>query len=270
MPVRRRSCPCSPRWSRRPSPSAAAVARPRRRRTSTLQRPVLQLECPDLRMAPPGDLRVRKVGKVLRLLATNHIVNVGAGALELRAEHTSKATRDGYRFASAYQVIRNRRGAPVFFPEAGYVYWKAIPGQGHYWKYWRAARFELWTLNPDGTRAAHDPHGPEALLLLPRPQARAHVRALAQAPRLPGLQPELRPQGAAPRRLPRLGRHLPVDLPRELDQHHRPAGLLRLRAPRRSARRHRRRARGRQHRPADDPAAAAPWQRRAARLPRPR
>ena len=35
----------------------------------------------------------------------------------------------------------------------------------------------------------HGPHGPEALLLLPRPQARAHVRALAQAPGLPGLQP---------------------------------------------------------------------------------
>jgi hypothetical protein len=113
---------------------------------------ILQLRCPDLRMAPPGDLRVRKAGKVLQLLATNHIVNVGAGALELRAEHSGKATRNGYRFASASQVIRNRLGAPVFFPLAGYVYFKAIPGQGHYWKYWRAARFELWTLRPDGTR----------------------------------------------------------------------------------------------------------------------
>lgn len=129
--------------------------------TNPCHDPNLALKCPDLRMAPPADLRVRKVGKVLELLATNHIVNVGAGALELRAEHTSKATRNGYRFATAYQVVRNRRGAPAYFPEAGYVYWKAIPGQGHYWKYWRAARFELWTLRPDGTRASMIRTGPK-------------------------------------------------------------------------------------------------------------
>jgi hypothetical protein len=121
--------------------------------TNPCHDPILALKCPDLRMSPPGDLRVQKAGKALRLLATNHIVNVGAGALELRAEHTGRARRNGYRFATAYQVIRNRSGAPVSFPEAGYVYFKAIPGQGHYWKYWRAARFELWTLHADGTRA---------------------------------------------------------------------------------------------------------------------
>ena len=77
--------------------------RPRRdgaRRQPLQRRASWQLKCPDLRMKPPGDLRVRKAGKVLRLLATNHIVNVGAGALELRAEHSGRATRDGYRFAS--------------------------------------------------------------------------------------------------------------------------------------------------------------------------
>jgi hypothetical protein len=129
--------------------------------TNPCNDPILALKCPDLRMAPPADLRVRKVGKVLELLATNHIVNVGAGALELRAEHTNKATRNGYRFATAYQVIRNRRGKPVYFPEAGYLYFKAVPGQGHYWKYWRAARFELWTLRPDGMRAHMVRTGPK-------------------------------------------------------------------------------------------------------------
>lgn len=122
---------------------------------------ILALKCPNLQMKPPGDLRVRKAGKVLRLLATNHIVNVGAGALELRAEHGGRATRNGYRFASASQVIHSRLGAPVFFPLAGYVYFKAIPGQGHYWKYWRAARFELWTLRPDGTRESMVRTGPK-------------------------------------------------------------------------------------------------------------
>ncbi|MCW2982546.1 MAG: hypothetical protein JWR63_116 [Conexibacter sp.] len=122
---------------------------------------VLQLKCPDLRMAPPTDLRVRKVGKVVRLLATNRIVNVGSGPLELRARHTGNPKTSGYRFAEATQVIRNRAGAPVFFPMAGSVYWKAIPGQGHYWKFWRAARFELWSLNPDGSRAKLQRTGPK-------------------------------------------------------------------------------------------------------------
>jgi hypothetical protein len=121
----------------------------------------LHLRCPDLRMAPPGDLKVRKVGKVVRLLATNHIVNDGAGPLELRAEHSGQARKSGYRFATATQVVRSATGRPVFFPLAGYVYFKAIPGQGHYWKYWRAARFELWTLNADGTRKQLQRTGPK-------------------------------------------------------------------------------------------------------------
>jgi hypothetical protein len=129
--------------------------------TNPCHDPNLHLKCPDLRMAPPADLRVRKAGKVLELLATNHIVNVGAGPLELRARHGSKATRSGYRFASATQVVRTTTGAPVFFPLAGSVYWKAIPGQGHYWKYWRAARFELWTLDADGSRASMIRTGPK-------------------------------------------------------------------------------------------------------------
>jgi hypothetical protein len=129
--------------------------------TNPCNDPVLALTCPDLRMAPPTDLHVRKAGRVLRLLATNRIVNVGAGPLELRAEHTGIPGSAGYNFAEATQVVRARTGAPVFFPLAGWVYWKAIPGQGHYWKYWRAARFELWTLNPDGTRATLQRTGPK-------------------------------------------------------------------------------------------------------------
>jgi hypothetical protein len=121
----------------------------------------LALKCPDLRMAPPTDLKIRKVGKVVRLLATNHIVNVGAGPLELRAARSVRATKTGYRFASATQVVRRAKGGPVSFPLAGWVYWKAIPRQGHYWKYWRAARFELWTLHADGTRARMVRTGPK-------------------------------------------------------------------------------------------------------------
>jgi hypothetical protein len=112
-------------------------------------------------MAPPSDLHVRKVGSVVRLMAANRIVNVGAGPLELRAEHTGDPASSAYRFAPATQVVRSRTGKTYTFPDAGWVYWKAIPGQGHYWKYWRAARFELWRLNPDGTRGKLQRTGPK-------------------------------------------------------------------------------------------------------------
>jgi hypothetical protein len=129
--------------------------------TNPCRDPVLALKCPNLRMAPPSDLRVRKVGRVVRLMATNRIVNVGAGPLELRAQHTGDPKTSGYRFAQATQVVRAQDGRAVFFPLAGWIYWKAIPGQGHYWKFWRAARFELWTLNPDGTRGTLQRTGPK-------------------------------------------------------------------------------------------------------------
>ncbi|HMJ32300.1 MAG TPA: hypothetical protein VK501_00170 [Baekduia sp.] len=125
--------------------------------TNPCNDPFLALQCPDLRMAPPSDLRVQRAGKAVRLRATNHIVNVGAGPLELLGTKSPSLPR----FATATQVVRTRTGQPVYFPEAGWIYFKAIPGQGHYWKYYRAARFELWTLSPDGTRGEMVRTGPK-------------------------------------------------------------------------------------------------------------
>jgi hypothetical protein len=148
--------------------------------TNPCNDPFLALECPDLRMAPPTDLHVAKVGSVVRLMATNRIVNVGAGPLELRAQHTGNPASAGYRFAQATQVVRARTGPAVFFPLAGWIYWKAIPGQGHYWKYWRAARFELWTLNPDGSRAQMVRTGPKLSYCF---RDLRRVRSYARTPR---------------------------------------------------------------------------------------
>ncbi|MCW3003027.1 MAG: hypothetical protein JWQ20_2325 [Conexibacter sp.] len=125
--------------------------------TNPCNDPLLALKCPDLRMAPPTDLRIQRAGRTVRLLAANHIVNVGEGPLELLGTKRPSLPR----FAKATQVVHTRTGKLVSFPEAGWIYFKAIPGQGHYWKFYRAARFELWTLNPDGTRAALQRTGPK-------------------------------------------------------------------------------------------------------------
>lgn len=124
--------------------------------TNPCHDPALALSCPDLTMLPPSDLHVVRAGGQVRLEATNHIVNVGRGPLELRGDRRGHGI-----FVKAYQVIRSRTRGNVFFPEAGWIYWKPIPGQGHYWKYYRAARFELWTLNPDGSHGRMVRIGPK-------------------------------------------------------------------------------------------------------------
>jgi hypothetical protein len=167
--------PPAPEPAPAPAPAPPPEAEPEPELLNPCRDPLLRLRCPDLVMAPPTHLTVRRVGGVVRLLSENRIVNIGQGPLEVRARHTATG-----RFAKAYQVVRTRTGGARFFPEAGYVYFKAIPGQGHYWKYYRAARFELWTLNPDGTRAAMRRTGPKLSYCF---RDLERVRSFARAPR---------------------------------------------------------------------------------------
>jgi hypothetical protein len=113
--------------------------------------------CPDLIMAPPSGLFVgRSPRGRLRLYATNHIINVGAGPLEI------KGTRTGAREMRARQVIRRRGNQPIVTPDAGELYFKYVDSRrGSYWKYSHAARFELWALNADGTRGELVRTGPK-------------------------------------------------------------------------------------------------------------
>src|SRR3954471_20312477 len=70
--------------------------------------------CPDLIMAPPDGLFVGRSPKGrLRLYATNHIINVGKGPLEI------KANRSGPRKMQARQVIHRPANPPIVTPDAG-------------------------------------------------------------------------------------------------------------------------------------------------------
>ena len=104
--------------------------------------------CPDLIMAPPDGLYVgRSPAGRLRLYATNHIINVGRGPLEI------KGKRSGAREMQARQVIHRAGFRPIVTPDAGEIYFKYVDaGRGSYWKYSHAARFELWSLTPDGKK----------------------------------------------------------------------------------------------------------------------
>src|SRR5436190_15081434 len=113
--------------------------------------------CPDLIMAPPSGLFVgRSPRGRLRLYATNHIINVGAGPLEIKGERT------GAREIRARQVIHRAGNRPIVTADAGELYFKFVDSRrGSYWKYSHAARFELWTLNADGSRGELVRTGPK-------------------------------------------------------------------------------------------------------------
>ncbi len=117
------------------------------------------LRCPDLTMRRPEGFSVRRTasGRSL-LLSTNAILSVGAGPLAVvgrRLDRTSMTVR---------QRIDRVEGPPLVVPRPGArVVWKAIPGQGHYWKFQDAARFELWTMG-EGRRLVRT--GPKQIYCL--------------------------------------------------------------------------------------------------------
>ena len=114
------------------------------------------LRCPNLRMAKPAGLYMSK-GKNgrLRLHATNNIKSRGEGPLEVRGK------RSGKRTMTVRQVIYTTGGDRRFFASNGRLVFYNIPGQGPYWKFNKAARFEIWTLGADGKREAVIRMGPK-------------------------------------------------------------------------------------------------------------
>jgi hypothetical protein len=107
------------------------------------ERELLDLMCPDLRMSPPYDLRIDrhiKRGRVF-LRAANSINSRGEGPAELFG------TRRGRYTATATQKIWMRGGGKMTVSTGAQLGFKFIPGQGRYWKYANAARFEIWTVD---------------------------------------------------------------------------------------------------------------------------
>jgi hypothetical protein len=122
--------------------------------------PALQLVCPNLRMAPPYDLReVGTPGGRRLLLMGNRIVNVGPGPAELRGTRVSEYAMD------ARQIVQ-RRGhtfGRASLSTGAKLTWKYVDRRrGDFWKLAGAARFELWSTEPaTGTRVALVRTGPK-------------------------------------------------------------------------------------------------------------
>jgi hypothetical protein len=105
----------------------------------------IALRCPDLQMRPPYDISTTKTrgGRTL-MHAANAILSVGRGPVSLRASRPASS-----RTMSVRQRIYTTSGKFIELQSQGAVVFKHIPGQGGYWKFVNAARFELWTQGPN-------------------------------------------------------------------------------------------------------------------------
>jgi hypothetical protein len=119
------------------------------------------LLCPDLRMRPPFDLdRDRTANGVPILRAANSIDSVGDGPAEL------KGKRKGGLSMEARQRISTERKRRLAYGTGAKLAFKLVPGQGRYWKFRDAARFELWELDSDGERGRRVEVGPKQVYCL--------------------------------------------------------------------------------------------------------
>jgi hypothetical protein len=112
--------------------------------------PARTVACPDLVMRRPYGMRLVRTPQRQLLAATNAIVNVGEGPLEVRAR---RVPYDGAYALSARQVLRprTRADAPLVLPPTGTVEFYDTRTRGRYWKYEHAARFTLRPVAASGT-----------------------------------------------------------------------------------------------------------------------
>lgn len=116
-----------------------------------------QLNCPDLQMSPPFGLTLDPFawpGHVV-LRAGNSINSIGRGPAELLG------VRDGRYSMRGRQRIYRRNGGKIGISTGARLIFKAIPGQGSYWKYLYAAKFELFRRDRRGRRANRVRRGPK-------------------------------------------------------------------------------------------------------------
>jgi Lysyl oxidase len=133
------------------------------------------LRCPDLRMKRPFGVRVQRTHGHTLLRAGNSIDSVGAGPAELRGVRTSR------RFMRAPQRIYKSGGGHITARTGARLKFAFGHAGRHYWKFYRAARFELWRLDKRGRRKRRVRRGVKISYCL-RDLRRTHG-SLARAPR---------------------------------------------------------------------------------------
>ena len=121
-----------------------------------------RLRCPDLEMSRPFglylDKRTRRGRTLLR--AGNSINSVGRGPAELFGVRSSR------RFMRARQRIYKRGGGKISVRTGARLQFKFAHLNRRWWKFYRAARFELWRLDRRGRRKRLVETGPKVAYCL--------------------------------------------------------------------------------------------------------
>jgi hypothetical protein len=115
------------------------------------------LRCPDLVMRQPYGLytdRLTKPGHTV-LRAGNSIDSIGAGPAELHGVRSSR------RFMDARQRIYRHDGGRISVRTGARLQFKFAHLQRYWWKFHRAARFELWRVDGQGRRTRRVRVGPK-------------------------------------------------------------------------------------------------------------
>jgi hypothetical protein len=136
-----------------------------------------QLLCPDLVMRQPWGMYTESSRGHTRLHAGNAIDSIGKGPAELFG------TRIGPRFMRARQRIYKRDGGRIGVATDGRLQFKFAHLSRFWWKFYNAARFELWRVDADGRRTKLVRTGPKVAYCL---RDLVHTRpALPRSPRGP-------------------------------------------------------------------------------------
>jgi Lysyl oxidase len=123
---------------------------------------------------PWGMYAERHHGRTL-LRAGNAIDSIGKGPAEL------VGTRIGPRFMRARQRIYKRGGGRIGVATDGRLQFKLAHLNSYWWKFYNAARFELWRVDADGKRTKPVRTGPKVAYCL---RDLVHTRpALPRSPR---------------------------------------------------------------------------------------
>jgi hypothetical protein len=138
-----------------------------------------RLRCPDLVMRRPYGLytdRLTKAGHTV-LRAGNVIDSIGAGPAELHGRPL------GPRFMIARQRIYTRNGGRIAVDTGARLQFKFAHQSRYWWKFYNAARFELWRVNGEGERTRLVRTGPKVAYCL---RDLTHTRPrLRRSPRRP-------------------------------------------------------------------------------------
>ena len=138
-----------------------------------------ELRCPDLVMRQPYGLytdRLTRAGHTV-LRAGNVIDSIGAGPAELHG------LRIGPRFMRARQRIYTRDGGRIAVRTGARLQFKFAHQSLYWWKFYNAARFELWRVDADGERTRKVRTGPKVAYCL---RDLTHTRRLLRrSPRRP-------------------------------------------------------------------------------------